>query len=54
MKSWYDRIKIDLIKNSEVLASKETSDEDRLAAFKNQADLITELDRVFDLMTKLK
>lgn len=54
MKSWYDRVKIDLIKNSEVLASKETTDEERLIAYKKQADLMVELDRIFDLMEKMK
>ena len=52
MKRWYDRIKVDLIKNSEILASKETTDEERLKAFKHQADLIDELDSLYDLIYK--
>lgn len=53
MKIWYDRIKKDLIETSVKLRSSDISQEEREKLYKDQIDLIVELDNVFDKMSRL-
>lgn len=53
MKSWYDRVKKDLIEVSVKLKSPETSQEEREQLYKEQINLICELDEIFDVMNEL-
>ena len=53
MKSWYDRIKKDLIETGEKLRRSDTTQEEREAAYKTQIDLICELDDAFIITDEL-
>ena len=53
MKSWYDRIKKDLIESGEKLRRSDITREEREAAYKTQIDLICELDDVFIVIDEL-
>lgn len=53
MKSWYDRVKKDLLVVGAELKSPDTTQEERVKLYKEMTDLVVELDDIFVIIDEL-